>query len=330
MTTLSGTPAATRSPRLLRLRGLTWLVWRQHRAAFWTMLGLTVVCVAWIAYQRAGMMHYLDRFGWPHPRTDDWTQGFQPQLDRLNQVGSVILGVPILLGVFVGAPLLAGDLENGTAKLVASQSVSRVRWLTAKLGITLAVVLVCTGALGVAYGWWVGPVKATSQLTWTDETVLDTTGPLPAALTLFTVVGGMAIGLLVRRVLMAMVVTFGFTVVLEILWVHFQLSLGSVVTVLTHGGVLGDPPQLPPGAYEVDQSYLTSSGHTVGWSTCSNAPTDKAHAACLASNHIVGWSVKYLPISRMSSMQWTGTAILVALSVAVVAYVLLRSRKRLV
>ncbi|MFK4106100.1 hypothetical protein ACI2L1_39800 [Streptomyces sp. NPDC019531] len=35
--------------------------------------------------------------------------------------------------MFVGTPLFAGDLENGTAKLVADQSVSRPRWLAIKV-----------------------------------------------------------------------------------------------------------------------------------------------------------------------------------------------------
>ncbi|MDF3292646.1 ABC transporter permease subunit [Streptomyces silvisoli] len=326
----STTTASLRAARGLRLRGVTWLIWRQHRATFWTMIAATAAGVAWIAFQRARMMEYLDLYSWPHPKSDDWIQGFTPHIQSLHQSGYAVALVPGLLGVFVGAPLLAGDLENGTVKLVTSQSVSRVRWLSAKLGITLCVVVVCTMVLSLAFGWWCGPVKATPVLSWADDPVIDSTGPMPTSLTLFTVVAGVAIGMLLRRVLMAMVVTFGLAVVVQFLWGYFRLSLGTVATVTTHDGVAAPTLRLPPGAYLTDQSFLTSSGRTIGWSTCTSEPPGKAHAACLAKDHVVGWSVEYLPLSRMFTVQWSGAAVLLAMACAVMAFVLLRSRQRLV
>jgi hypothetical protein len=331
MTALTDTPAtSSRAPRGLRLRGLTWLVWRQHRAAFWTMLAGTAAFVCWAAFQRAQMMDYLNGYGWPHPKTDDWTNGFTEYYDWLKQSGDAVALVPILLGVFVGAPLLAGDLETGTAKLATTQSVSRVRWLAAKLCVSLCVVVVCTMALSFASGWWWRPVEKTLLVTWTDMPVFDTTGPVPTALTLFTVVAGVAIGMLARRVLTAMVVTFGFAVVVEIVWGSYELNLGRVTTVTTHADATGWFPQPPPGAIGLAQSFLTSSGTTVGWSSCGSEPSAKARVACLAKEHIVSSSTTYLPFSQMSAMQWFGATILLALTVAVVAFILLRARNRLI
>jgi hypothetical protein len=329
MTALTGPPAtASRAPHGFRLRGLTWLIWRQHRATFWTTIGATVAGVGGIVLERARMTDYLDGHGWPRPKTDQWLQGFTPHAQLLNQGGYAIALVPVLLGVFLGAPLLAGDLENGTAKLIASQSVSRVRWLAAKLGISLGVVVVCTTALSLAFGWWWGPVRATPVVSWSDLSMFDSTGPMPTALALFTVAGGIAIGMLLRRVLMAMVVTFGFALAVQAFCVRYRFDLGRVTTVTTHQGV-DTFQRLPPEAYLTDQSYLTASGRSLGWSTCSSEPTDKAHAACLVRDHIVGWSLEYLPFSRMSAMQWSGAAILLTLTAAVVAFVLLCARKRL-
>jgi ABC-type transport system involved in multi-copper enzyme maturation permease subunit len=332
MTTLASPPAtsASRTARGLRLRGLTWLIWRQHRATFWTLIAATAVGVGWIAIQRGSMIDYLNGYGWPHPKTDAWTQGFDPYSHWLTQIGYAIAFLPILLGVFVGAPLLAGDLETGTAKLVTSQSVSRVRWLTAKLTMSVCVVAVCTVGIALASTWWYQPVWKTSEVSWIDMSVFNATGPVPTALTLFTVVAGVAIGMLLRRVLMAMVVTFGFGVVVQIAWGYLTDALSNVATITTHNGVTGPTPDLPPGSIGTDQSFLTSSGSTIGWSTCSDTQTEKAHAACLASNHVVGWSVKYLPFSQMSPMQWTGAAILLVLTAAIVVFILLRGRNRLI
>jgi hypothetical protein len=70
----------------------------------------------------------------------------------------------------------------------------------------------------------------------------------------------------------------------------------------------------------MDQSYLTASGKLIGWSTCASEPTDETRAACLGAKQVVGWSVDYLPIAQMSSMQWLGAAILLALTTAITAF----------
>lgn len=330
----AGRPTASPAPaaRGPRLSGVTWLVWRQHRAAYWTLLAATVLSAAWIAYRRTGLVDHLTAGGWPHAASERWLEGVEPHAAAFQAVTLGLGFVPILLGVFLGAPLLAGDLENGTAKLVTSQSVSRVRWLATKLGITALVVVVCTAALSVAFGWWWEPVREeVTVLEWTSGAAFDNTGPVPVALALFTVVGGVTIGMLVRRTLLAMVVTFGFAVAVQLVWAHLRLDLGRVVTVTTDQGVGEDAfPDIPHAAYQIDQSYVTGSGETLGWSTCANEASEKAHDACLKEADVVGWSVEYLPISQMGGMQWLGASVLFALTAAVAVFVFLWGRKRLV
>ncbi|WP_245689662.1 hypothetical protein [Streptomyces chattanoogensis] len=251
MTTLTGIPApaaASRSARGPRLRGLTWLVRRQHWAAFWTVLAATVACVALIAFLRAGMMDHLHTIGWPHPTGENWERDVRPDADRLSSAGSALGFVPVLLGVFLGAPLLAGDLEHGTAKPITSQSVTRVRRLAMKPGMTALVVTVCAVAASAAFSWWYEPLKAIDMPPqgWISGVFFDNTGPVPVALTLFTILGGVAIGMLLRRVLAAMAVTFGFAVAVPLVGSYLRMDLGSVVTMTTHQGV-GEAasPELP-------------------------------------------------------------------------------------
>ncbi|MEU9899557.1 ABC transporter [Streptomyces phaeochromogenes] len=326
-------PAESAHPRAgrgrgLRLSGMNWLVWRQHRAAYWTLLATAAVTVTLMLYGRQQMVTYLEGYGWP-----DLKSGWEEKFNRtpLSMAGQLIGYAPILIGVFVGAPLLAGDLEGGTAKLVNAQSTSRVRWLATKLGVTALVVAVSTAAASAVFTWWWSPVKSSQYaLDWSDGNAFDSSGPVPVALALFTVVGGIAIGMLLRRTLLSIVVTFGFAVVVQMVWSHFRMSLGNVITVTTSNGVGGDNfPKLPDGAYAVDQSYLTASGDLIGYGSC-NEPTDKAANACLEKAQVVGWNVEYIPISQMSSMQWLGASILLALTAGIAAFVILWGRKRLV
>ncbi|MDL5203502.1 ABC transporter permease subunit [Streptomyces sp. ALI-76-A] len=314
--------------RGLRLSGMNWLIWRQHRAAYWTLLAATAVTVAVIVYQRQQMITYLDGYGYPGLKSG-WEDEFDP--GPLNSAAHLLGLLPVLIGVFLGAPLLAGDLESGTAKLVNAQSVSRVRWLATKLGVTTLVVVVSTTAVSVAFTWWWSPVKSSSYvLSWFDPSAFDSSGPVPVALSLLTVVGGVAIGMLLRRTLLSMVVTLGFAVALQVVWSHFRMSLGNVITVTSHNGV-GDnsQPHVPDSANVLDQSYLTASGDLVGWGSC-NGQTEQATNACLEKTQVVGWSLDYIPISQMPSMQWLGTSILLALTAGIAAFVILWGRKRLV
>lgn len=212
-------------------------------------------------------------------------------------------------------PCSPHDLETGTAKLVTAQSVSRVRWIATKLGVTALVVVVCTMALSAAFTWWWSPIKSSPYvMSWIDGPAFDNTGPVPVALTLLTVVGGVAIGMLLRRTLLSMVVTLGFAVVLQVVWSYFRTSLGNVITVTTHNGVGNDStPNMPEGAHQLDEFYLTASGDLIGWGSCAEA-TEKARDACLDKAQVVGWSVDYIPISQMSAMQWLGASILLALT----------------
>ncbi|MFI5998434.1 ABC transporter [Streptomyces sp. NPDC051362] len=311
----------------LRLGGMNWLIWRQHRAGFGTLLGITALAVAWLVYQRMDLMDYLTAHGWPDSEPDKWLPGVH--LQRFQFVSYGLGFVPIVLGVFLGAPLLAGDLENGTAKLVASQSATPSRWLATKLGISSLVVIVCTTALSIAFGRWWGPTKyAPLVLGWSDGSAFDTTGPVPVALALFTFVGGVAIGMLMRRTLISMVVTFAFAVIVQVVWHFERLNLGHVVTITTHDGIgPSTTPHLPTAAIEIDTSLISGSGQTYGWGTCAQEASERV---CAQKYNLVGWSVDYLPISQMSSMQWLGASILFILTAAVAVFIFSRGRKRIV
>ncbi|MFJ8546855.1 ABC transporter [Streptomyces sp. NPDC093586] len=337
MTGLTGAPGTTDAPpkhsRLPRLRGLTWLVWRQHRTAYWTVLAASAGCLAWIVYQRTALTDFLTGHGWPARSVDDLGTELQPYTSDFQPVSMALGLIPVLLGVFIGAPLFAGDLENGTAKLVTAQSVSRTRWLAVKLGVTGLVIVVASVALSVAFGWWWSPVRGTATvLDWTSGSAFDTTGPVPVALSLLTFVGGAAIGVALRRTLASMVVTFAFAVAVQLVWSHFRLSLGDPVVLTTERGVTAEDsfPVLPGGAYQLDQSYLTGDGDLLGWSTCVQAADEQAHAACLRAADVVGWSVEYLPISQMGGMQWLGAGIVLALTAGLTVFLFVWGRKRLV
>jgi hypothetical protein len=61
-----------------------------------------------------------------------------------------VIGVPILLGLFLGVPLVAREIEGRTAPLAWSLSRSRGRWFLLRAGPVVAIVGLSALALGIA------------------------------------------------------------------------------------------------------------------------------------------------------------------------------------
>ncbi|WP_405773720.1 ABC transporter permease subunit [Streptomyces sp. NBC_00859] len=318
-----------------RLGGPAWLILRQHRAAFWTLFALTLLCVIAMVCLRGQMMNYLDALGSSQRKAGSLPPDFEKYSNRLSGFGGYLGYLPVLAGVFLGAPLIAGDLETGTAKLVTSQSVSRLRWLAAKLAIPAVLIALSAAVLGAVFSWWWHPVKTlTDQVEWTSGTFFDVTGIMPVAYALLTFAVGAAVGMLLRRTLVSMVVTLGIVVAIGVVWDRFRLDLGHVLSVSTSKGVGPGArlPKLPAEAVQQGRGtyFLTSSGGRLDWTTCLDAPdNEKAHTACLESRHVIGWSMDYLPVSQMHTMQWLGAGIMLTLTAAIAAFVILWGRKRL-
>ncbi|MFF2728086.1 ABC transporter permease [Streptomyces sp. NPDC058008] len=339
MTTLTRDPARTtpsaptRNYWLPRLGGPVWLVWRQHRAALWTLLGITALGVLVMVHLRGQTMDFLATQEPTARRLGGMPPEFETHVDRLLGIAGYLGYLPALAGVFLGAPLIAGDLETGTAKLVTSQSVSRQRWLLTKLAVPAAVLTLSAGVLSAVLTWWWNPVKGLSGgLLWTA--VFSSTGVVPVAYALLTFTVGVAAGLVLRRTLVSMVVTLGVVVAIGFVWSELWRSLGHIRSVSTHDGVGPGAvqPELPAQAEQQGQGtyFLTSSGDRLEWTTClDQMEDDRAHTACLESHHVVGRTIDYLDLSQMQTMQWLGAGIMLAVTAAVAAFVILRGSKRL-
>ncbi|MFJ6852274.1 ABC transporter permease [Streptomyces sp. NPDC091271] len=339
MTTLTHDPARTaptkpaRSYWIPRLGGPVWLVWRQHRAAFWTLIAAMLLGVLVMVHLRGQTMDFLAAQDPTSRRSGGLPPEFETHVDRLHSIGSYLSYIPVLAGVLLGAPLIAGDLETGTAKLVTSQSVSRLRWLITKLAVPAAMLALSTGVLTAVLTWWWNPLKGLSDaLIWTS--FFSVTGVVPVAYALLTFTVGVAVGLLLRRTLVSMVVTLGIVVAIGFVWDELWRSLGHIMSVSTDKGVGPGAvrPELPTEAEQQGQGtyFLTSSGDRLDWTTClDQVENDRAHTACLESKHVIGWSMDYLPVFQMQTMQWLGAGIMLALAAVVATFVILWGRKRL-
>jgi len=70
---------------------------------------------------------------------------------------------PALVGLFLGAPLIARELETGTFRLAWTQSVTRQRWLAVKLGLVGTAAMAFSGLLTWMVDWWASPIDVAKQ-----------------------------------------------------------------------------------------------------------------------------------------------------------------------
>ena len=158
---------------------MTWLAWRQHRAQ------LAAVAAVLGAYGLlAALEHANHRFS-----------------GMTTSLGAYL---PMVIGLFWGAPLLARELESGTYQLAWTQSVTRQRWLAAKLALLATAAVAATGALSALLAWGAGPPGQGSPLA---PGTYETRGLVPFAYALFLLALGTSAGAALRRTVPAIAVT---------------------------------------------------------------------------------------------------------------------------
>jgi ABC-type transport system involved in multi-copper enzyme maturation permease subunit len=119
---------------------------------------------------------------------------------------SVALIVPGLIGVLVGAPLIARELEFGTWRLAWSQTVPRARWLAVKLALVTGGLIVLGAAMTAVITWYRAPMdQITGRM---QHNAYDYEGLVLTAYILCAFGFAVLAGLLIRRSIPAMVAAF--------------------------------------------------------------------------------------------------------------------------
>ena len=331
-----------------RMAGVTW---RQHRFA---LLGVVTLLSAlavylWIvglqlhrAYAAAIACHPAGS-----PACQDLINAFNG-MDTFLANGSLMQALPVLIGAFVGAPVLARELETGTYRYAWTQGFGRWRWTLAKL-VPLAILLVAaTGAFGVLLSWYYQPYFATGH----QVLGLSRTSPFNAGLfdlrevafpawTLAAFAIGALAGMLIRRVVPAIAATVA-------LYAGLAFATGIFLRAHYLTPLLTTKLTLPGSAWILSQ-WWTKGGVTLSQSTMHQVmdpvfsrflpavPPDQVHlykestfldTERYLTQHGYTYWTSYQPGSRFWPFQWIEGGWLLALSVLLVAATIWLVRRR--
>jgi hypothetical protein len=233
---------------------------------------------------------------------------------------NLTVGVPVLLGVFLGASVMAREVEQATHVLAWTQSVTRRRWLTTKLATVLLVTVVIAGAMSALVTWWSSTLNSLQDFRF-EGLQFDVQNLSPVAYSVFAVALGFTAGAVLRRMLPAVAVTVGGFLVVRLsvelaLRPHYQAAKHSVLSLFV-------PTPRTGGAWVFGSKVLDGSGRTVTGpvhlpAACAPA-LDRAGAdQCMAG---LGYKVvrTFHPGSRYWPFQLTEAAIFVGLAAVLIA-----------
>jgi hypothetical protein len=132
-------------------------------------------------------------------------------------LGVLVIVAPAVLGIW-GAPLVAAELEDGTVRLVWTQSVTRTRWLAVRLAVIGVASMAAAGLLSLVVTWWAGPLDRAGLNQFGS---FDQRDIVPVGYAAFAFALGVMLGVLLRRTLPAMISTLVVFVAVRLAVVHW-------------------------------------------------------------------------------------------------------------
>ena len=230
--------------------GMAWVTWRQQRATLAGVCGVLGVMIGYMLVTGLEMRSALSNLGLDacHPLTSSrcaaMVQLFNSDYDVWRNDGLVLMQVvPLFVGVFAGAPLLARELETGTFRFAWTQGTGRSRWVIVKLVLIAAAVTAAAGVTSLMLSWWVAPFFARGWSLMAPN-VFALTGIVFPAWTLIAFALGAFAGVAIRRTVpalaAAMAVWAGLAITTStVLRWHYQQAITVRATGAGAAGVPG-------------------------------------------------------------------------------------------
>jgi hypothetical protein len=216
---------------------MIWLTWRQFRGQ--AIAGAAILAVLAIVLGLTGphLVSRYDQIGLPscHSTCTALAGKFISELEfgpygKLFYAGLVVMYlVPALIGIFWGAPLISREFETGSFRLAWNQSVTRTRWVLAKLSLIGLAAVAAAGLFSLAITWWSSPIEQAlsegppgAHFLPLSPLVFGARGIAPLGYAAFAFALGVTAGVLIRRTVPAMAVTL-------VIFAGVQLLMPAVV-----------------------------------------------------------------------------------------------------
>jgi hypothetical protein len=339
--TIAAQPDQNTSLRPVPWRGMAWVTWRQHRATLISLPAVFGVLAVFLWIAGLKIHHNYAVLTACHPFSSTACQALNNTFNHSDWTMANVLGilmqlVPVLIGAFSGAPVLARELETGTFRYAWTQGFGRARFAIAKLALLAIAVTAVAGAFSVVFTWFFRPFLAQEDLTVLSATVFDTRPVAFAAWTLAAFAIGVFLGMGLRRIVPAIAVTLGVYLGLSLatwgLRAHYPVAL-----------VTSNPNTGGTGQFNVNDPWVLSTWFTGPGGKPANPvvvnqvlalfphngpPLVKETMAQAFAQHGITQWWRYIPVSRFWPMQFVEAGWLLAVSALLIAGTVWLVRRR--
>ena len=315
---------------------MTWVIWRQYRgtaAIAGAILAAFAVLLLITGLQDAARWHAALATCAKDGTCASLAQTLSLGGGPVGALTGLTLAVPLLFGMFWGAPAVARERETGTVLFAWTQSVTRWRWLSAKTSWLLLAGAVFGGAVAGIVTWWYAPVNALNHGQFTRG-YFDIQGIVPIGYAVFAVALGIAAGTLIGRSLPAIAVTGGVFLAIRMVvtyWAraHYLRAVTVIYSVTQNFTPKGAFWPLSEGTVLPGGRLLPEVGGFIPI-PASCHPAEGQIRAALACTARLGYRsfTTYQPGYRFWPFQFIETGIFVALAAALIAVTFVVVRRR--
>jgi hypothetical protein len=234
---------------------------------------------------------------------------FDIQQNHAGPVFAFMNLLPYAVGLFLGAPLIARELERGTARLAWSIAPSRIRWYAWRVLPVVAFAIVVTFIAGFGVDQLVAARTPNIDL----ENAFDTFGQRGAlvAITAFVIVAGaIGLGSVIGKVLPTLILALvlGYFGVIAVQHFHAQFT--------AREGVIVAETDMKPGDLYLDQFFKLPDGRIVGWEELAQIDPTSVNSDTGPTYPIV---YKVIPGERYREIEAREALILGSIGVAMLA-----------
>jgi hypothetical protein len=297
-----------------------WVGWREQRTETLIAIGIVAVIAAFLVPTGIQMAHAYDHDGIAsclRPHTSfgcvEAVRSFENRFGSISNLLGWLTMLPGIVGVLLAAPFIV-PLESGAYRLDWTQSITRRRWIAGKLGLAVVAALVISLAIIALVTWWRTPlVHVDGRM---DNSVFDSEGVVAVGYTLFALGLALALGVVWRRAVAALVVAFLSYFALRLfvdLWLRQRLTPPVSSTFPTRGEPAALRHSWVISQYPSDKTGRAIVPHIV---PCPGGNPK----ACLAALDPGYMHAVYEPASRFWSMQLHELGLFAGVAVLLIAF----------
>jgi hypothetical protein len=302
---------------------MAWLTWQQHRFQLLVMAGVLAALAAAAVGTHVPITAAYSHDALPSCLSPSAGAGCELLIARFQEEfggwATIVRGLavlPGLAGVFVGAPLLAREFEQGTFRVAWTQGVTRRGWLLSKSAL-LALATAAAGALtSLLVMWWREPFDALQGRM--APSGFDVEGLVVPAYAVFALTLGVLAGLVLRRTVPAMTATLVVFVATRLIVLVF---LRPNLMAPRHQIVLPTASSARSADWVLSDTLLDAGGRQVS-AAGENLAILHAHQASIDPQTYVdslGWKrlISYQPAGRFWTFQLLEGGLFLALAAAI-------------